>query len=80
MIGYANIFTCSDAKITLHNTDYMQFFKDYIKRRGLTLHLSTLINSTCFPPNDETEVNLAIPISSRTSDNFAPPQVAGQSN
>ena len=43
----------------------------------LTLHLSTLINSTCFPPKGVIEAKLGIPTSSRTSASFAPPQMAG---
>lgn len=49
---------------------------DRIRDLVLTLHLSTLTNSTCFPPDTVTEVCLHIPTSSRTSDNLAPPQVA----
>lgn len=44
----------------------------------LTGHLSTLMNSTCFPPNDVTAVCFNTPTSSRTSDNLAPPQIAEQ--
>jgi hypothetical protein len=42
----------------------------------LTLHLSMLINSTCFPPNDVTDVSFETPTNSKTSDSFAPPHVA----
>lgn len=42
----------------------------------ITLHLSMLTNSTCFPPDGVILVNLGIPISSSTSANLAPPQIA----
>jgi hypothetical protein len=47
-----------------------------MKTEILTLHLSTLTNSTCLPPKAVTELSLGIPTSSRTSDSFAPPHVA----
>ena len=42
----------------------------------VTLHLSMLTNSTCFPPNCVIWVSFGIPTSSRTSANLAPPQMA----
>ena len=42
----------------------------------LTLHISTLTNSTCYTPEDVVLVDLGIPTSSRTSANLAPPQMA----
>lgn len=52
------------------------FRKKKKKKFQLTLHLSTLINSTCFPPKGVVEAKLGIPTSSRTSASFAPPQMA----
>lgn len=68
--------------LTLKNYQFMKFSpwkclgKKKKKKFQLTLHLSTLINSTCFPPKGVVEAKLGIPTSSRTSASFAPPQMA----
>lgn len=40
--------------------------------------MSTLMNSTCFPPNAVIDVLLGIPMSSKISHSLAPPQIAEQ--